>query len=40
MKDLIAVVKMHRENKRLLAMKNTDKTVITEIAKVSSVIDF
>ena len=37
---MIAVVKKDKENKELLAMENTDKTAIVEIAKVSNAIDF
>ncbi len=36
MKDIIAVAERNRE---LLAMENVDKTVIAEVAKVSSAID-
>ena len=39
MKDLIVVVKRDKENKELLAIENADKTVMAEVAKVSSAID-
>ena len=39
MKDVIVVAEKGGENKELLVIKKADKTVIAEIAKISSVID-
>lgn len=36
---MIAVAKNGRENKRLLAIENADKTAMTEVAKVLSIIN-
>lgn len=38
MKDMIAMVEKCRKNKKFLVMKNKNKTVIAEIAKVLSTI--
>ncbi len=38
-KNVIVVVKKSRENKKLLVMKNIDKTAIAEVTKVLSTID-
>ena len=39
-KDVIAVAEKGRENKKLLAMENTNKTAIAKVAKVLSAINF
>ena len=40
MKDIIAVIERGGKNKELLAIKNTDKTAMTEVAKMSNAINF
>lgn len=39
MKNVMVVAKKSRKNKQLLAMKNTNKTIIAELSKLSSTID-
>ena len=39
MKNVIAAVKKSRENKKLVTIKNIDKTVMAEVAKVFNAID-
>ncbi len=39
MKDVIAVAERDEENKELLTMENTNKTIMPEVAKVLSIID-
>ena len=39
MKDMIAAATRGRENEGLLAMENTGKTTITDVAKVLSIIN-
>ena len=40
MKGVIAAAKKRRENRRLLVMKNVNKTAMAKVAKISSIIDF
>lgn len=40
MKDMITAIKGDKKNKELLVIKNVNKTVMIEVAKVSSTIDF
>lgn len=40
MKNMIVVAEKSEENKKLLAIQNAEKTVIAEVAKVMSTIDF
>ena len=39
MKDVIVVAEKGRKNRKLLAMKNADKTALTKVAKVLIAID-
>ena len=39
MKDIIIVAEKGKKNRKLLAMKNVDKTTMAKIAKVSSAMD-
>ena len=39
MKDMIAMAEKGGDNKKLLAIKNADKTAMAEVAKVLSAID-
>ena len=39
MKHMIAVVEKSKENKELLAIKNVDKTIMVEVAKISNAIN-
>lgn len=39
MKNMIAVTKRSKKNKKLLIIENGDKTAIVEVAKVSNVIN-
>lgn len=40
MKHIIEVAEKNRENGRLLIIKNVNKTVLSKVAKILSIIDF